>query len=220
MLHCICLVIVEAFNHNSITKRNKFSSQVLFRLTYLPHSLLSHSFPCLSDFCLTHSPHSLTSCLHSPISLSHYSVILTHLTHSYVSLFINLSLLASPSCLSYSLPHLFSHSSCLTHSLIPMPDSLSVSLILCLAHFPATHFLTYSLPCIILSHLLHCLTHSLHHLLPHLLPCLTYSLLTPLAYSCIPSHSLTNSPTSLTPASLTHSLIHSLLQPPSASLTP
>ena len=110
--------------------------------------------------------------------------------------------------LTHSLTHPTSlnHSSlsCLTHSLIPLSDSLSVSLILCLAHFSATHFLTHSLPCFILSHSLHCLTHSLPHSLPTHSP-------GPLIYFL--SHSVTNFPTSLTSTSLTHSLIHSLLHP-------
>ena len=98
--------------------------------------------------------------------------------------------------LTHSLTHPTSlnHSSlsCLTHSIIPLPDSFSVSLILCLAHFSATHFLTHSL---------HCLTHSLPHSLPTHSP-------GPLIYFL--SHSVTNFPTSLTSTSLTHSH-HSLI---------
>ena len=215
ILQCICIVIVEAFIHNSITTKNILSSHVLITLTPLPHSLLSHSFPCFSR-CLTHSTPSLTPCLHSPASRSSYSVILTHPTQSCVSLFI---------LFCHSLPHLpTSLTQFLTHSLTHLPHSLIHSLpclshSLChsfsLAHFSATHFLTHSRLCIILSHSLHCLTHSLTnspvsltllHSLPHLLPCLTHSHGS-LIYSL--SHSLTNFPTSLIPASLTHSLITS-----------
>ena len=109
--------------------------------------------------------------------------------------------------LTHSLTHPTSlnHSSlsCLTHSLIPLPDLFSVSLILCLAHFSATHFLTHSLPCFILSHSLHCLTHSLPHSLP------THS---PGPLICFLSHSVTNFPTSLT--STSYSFPHSLIASP------
>ena len=123
ILQSICIVIVEAFIHNSKTTKNILSSQVLITLTPLPHSLLSHSFPCLSC-CLTHSTPFLTPCLHSPALRSSYSVNLTHPTQSCVSLFILLSLLATPSYLSYSLPH---SPASLTHSLTPLPESHSVT---------------------------------------------------------------------------------------------
>ena len=124
---------------------------------------------------------------------SYYSVTPCH---TFLPLLLPSSLIHSLPCLSHSLCHSFS-----------------------LAHFSATHFLTHSRLCIILSHSLHCLTHSLTHSpvsltllhsLPHLLPCLTHSHGS-LIYSL--SHSLTNFPTSLIPASLTHFLIHSLLHP-------
>ena len=213
ILQGICMVIVEAFIHNSITTKNILSSQVLITLTPLPRSLLSHSFPCLSRS-LTHSIPLLTPCLYTPALRSSYSIILTHPTQSCVSLFILFchSLPHLPTCLTPFLTHSLTH---LPHSLIHSLPCLSHSLChsFSLPHFSATHFLTHSRLCIILSHLLHCLTHSpvsltLLHSLPHLLPCLTHSRGS-LIYS--QSHSLTNFPTSLIPGSLTHSLIHSLL---------
>ena len=165
ILQCICIVIVEAFIHNSITAKNILISQVLITLTPLPHSLLSHSFPCLSR-CLTHSisppppPPSLYS-LPSLPSLTQFLLCHTHSPYSIlcIPIHIILSLLATPSYLSYSLPHSFPHSlPCLSHSLC---HSFS------LAHFSASYFLTHSRLCIILSHPLHCLTHSLTHSLSH-----------------------------------------------------
>ena len=119
ILQCICIVIVEAFNHNSITTKNIFSSQVLITLTHSPSSLTSVTSVSVSSVPASFAV-LLTPCLHSPASLTPYSVILTHPTQSRVSLFINLSLLASSSRLSYSLPLSFPHS-CLTHSLTHSP---------------------------------------------------------------------------------------------------
>ena len=215
ILQFICIVIVEAFIHNSISTKNILSSQVLIPLTPLPHSLLSHAFRCLSH-CLTHSTPFLTPCLHSPALRSSYSVILTHPTQSCVSLFILFchSLPQLPTSLTPFLTHSLTH---LPHSLIHSLPCLSHSLChsFSLAHFSAAHFLTQSRLCIILSHSLHYLTHSLTHSpvsltllhsLPHLLPCLT-----PVAHSYTPCLTLSLTfPTSLIPASL-YSFPHSLI---------
>ena len=186
ILQCICIVLVEAFIHNSITTKNILSSQVLITLTPLPHSLLSHSFPCLSR-CLTHSTPSLTPCLHSPASRSSYSVILTHPTQSCVSLFILFchSLPHLPTSLTPFLTHSLAHlPHSLTHSLTPLPESLSVSLIL-----------SRSLFCYSLSNSFTLVHHSvsltqLPHSFSHSFPCLIdFASLTP-SLTPLP-HSLT-----------------------------
>ena len=145
ILQCICIVIVEAFNHNSITTKNMLSSQVLITLTHSPSSLtsvslislplsLSYSLPAL-----TPQPHSVPTLSYSLTLLNSvypYSLICHSLPHPPASLTPFLSHSLTPSSLTHSLP-------CLIHSLF---HSFS------LAHFSASHFLTHSLLCIILSH--------------------------------------------------------------------
>ena len=125
ILQCICIVIVEAFIHNSITTKNILSSQVLITLTPLPHSLLSHSFPCLSS-CLTHStpppPPLLLAFTPQPHAVPTLSYSLTLLNPVYPYSYYSVT-----PCHTF-LPLLLPSS--LIPSLTPLPESLSVSLIL------------------------------------------------------------------------------------------
>ena len=170
ILQCICIVIVEAFIHNSITTKNILSSQVLITLTPLPHALLSHSYLPLS---LSYSLHSLPYSLPSLPSLTQFLLCHTRSPYSIlcIPIHIILSLLATPSYLSYSLPHSFPHlPASLTHSLTPLPESLSVSLILSRSLFCYSLSNSFTL---------------VHHFvsltpLPHSFPCLTdFASLTP-----------------------------------------
>ena len=85
ILQCICIVIVEAFNHNSITTKNIFSIQVLITLSHSPSSLNSVSLISLSLLLsyslpsLTHSMPSLPSLTQSLLCHTHspYSIILS-----------------------------------------------------------------------------------------------------------------------------------------------
>ena len=153
------MVIVEAFIHNSITTKNILSSQVS-----------SHSLPFLTHFCLTHFPASL-AVLFTPLpppyslpslpSLTQFLLCHTHSPYSilFIPIHIILALLATPSYLSYSLPHSFPHSP-------PLPESLSTSLILSSSLFcfslsnsftlvhhsvsltPLPHSFSHSFPCL------------------------------------------------------------------------
>ena len=189
ILQCICIVIAEAFIYNSNYK--KYIKQPSSHHTHTPSSLTSVSLISL-PLSLSYSlhppspPSPFTPCLHSQASRSSYSVILTHPTRSIlcIPIHIILSLLATSSYLSYSLPHSF------PHSLTPLPESLSVSLILSHSRFcyslsnsftlvhhpvsltPLPHSFSHSFPCLTdFASLTPSLT-----LLPHSLPWLTHIL--------------------------------------------
>ena len=193
ILQCICIVIAEAFIYNSNYKK------------YIKQPSSHHTPPFLTHFCLTHFPASLAVLLTPPPpppppvyslpslpSLTQFLLCHTHSPYSIlcIPIHIILSLLPTPSYLSYSLPHSF------PHSLTPLPESLSVSLILSRSLFcyslsnsftpvhhsvsltPLPHSFSHSFPCLTdfasltpsltpLPHSLPWLTHILPVSLPH-----------------------------------------------------
>ena len=247
ILQCICIVIVEAFNHNSIRK-NTFSSQVLFTLTHSPSSLTSVSRISLPlSFCLTHSPPLSPPALpHSVPTLSYSPTLLTPV-YSYSLICHSLS--HPPASFTPFLTHSFTHPAnspaSLTHSSLPclihsLFHSFSVSLTFLLltswlirsgASFCLTHFLPHSLPCFT----------DVASLTPYSLLCLTNSSFTSHSHSLLTSfisfliHSasicltrslplffpyLSHSLLIPLPPSLPHSLLVSLIFLPLYSITP